>query len=334
MKNIADGVSVIDSEAFGQTGLVSAYLVKGGGRTALIDPGFPASAPVIMLKLRAGGIDPASIDFIILTHFHIDHSGGTGAFLREAPSAKVVVHKRGAFYVKNFAKIVGGARMVFKPELASRFSEALPVPAENIMPVADGDIVDLGGGVKIRVIHTPGHSADHVSLFEEKSGSLFTGDVSALEYPALNRVPIPAASPPIFEIADEMASLRSLAGLETANVLIPHFGRAGISAAEFVQRNISAVENTRMAIAAMFREGLEFQQMVERLRSNIIMASGLPVGDIPEFLHSIYLREMLKTGLMGFFAYMLEYAPYPRPYAVEACKTEKILTGWPCGASA
>ncbi|HDY70979.1 MAG TPA: hypothetical protein ENH50_04860 [Nitrospirae bacterium] len=83
---------------------------------------------------------------------------------------------------------------------------------------------------------------------------------------------------------------------------------------------MDAIDKTRTSIEGMFREGIEFRHMVERLRSEIIEASGKSEDSIPEFLSEIYLREMLKTGLMGFFAFMLEYAPYPRGFSFDECE--------------
>ncbi len=319
MKAITEYIHGIDTEAFGHKRLIASYLVKGKDKTALIDPGFPSSSPVVMKKLKANGIDPSGIDYILLTHFHIDHSGGTGIFLKESPDAKVMVHKRSAFYVKNFAKIVAGARMVFRRELIKKFGEACSVPAGKVVSLNDGDVIDLGGGIRLRVIHTPGHSPDNVCYFEEYSKTLFPGDLACLQYPDLNRVYIPAGSPPLFEINDEISSLKSISRLKTERILVPHYGNACASCDEFTERSMDAIDKTRTSIEGMFREDIEFRHMVERLRREIIEASGKSEDSLPEFLSEIYLREMLKTGLMGFFAFMLEYAPYPRGFSFDEC---------------
>ncbi|NOX19694.1 MAG: MBL fold metallo-hydrolase [Nitrospirae bacterium] len=316
MKEIRDGIYLIDSEAFGHKNLIASYLIKGRASYALIDPGFPSSAKTVMEKLKEKGISPKEIDYLILTHFHIDHSGGVGAFIRENPDIRILVHKRSAYYVKNFAKIVGGARMVFRAELIKQFGEAYPVPAENVHPLVDADEIDLGDRV-LKIIHTPGHSPDNICILDWKECALFTGDLSCLQYPDLNRVYIPAGSPPLFELNDEQVSLRMLENIDADEILTPHFGPAGVTIKEFIDRSLSAIEDTREKIKDMFRQQLEFQHMIERLRADIIRASGRAEEDIPEFLRDIYLREMLKTGLMGFLAYMLEYAPYPRGFTVE-----------------
>jgi glyoxylase-like metal-dependent hydrolase (beta-lactamase superfamily II) len=319
MREIIPNIYCIDTEAFGQKKIIASYLIKGKNRTALIDPGFPSSAGILKDKLRKNNIDPSSIDYILLTHFHLDHSGGAGAFIRYNPDAKVLIHRRAAFYVKNFGKIVGGARMVFRHELIRRFGDAFAVPAENIGSFSDGDLIDLGGGIRLRVIHTPGHCADEVTFYEEASGSVFTGDVACLQYPAFNQVAIPAGSPPLFDMAEELNSLGILRSLKVEKIFIPHFGEIEGSWKDFLDQNREAINNMKEFITGMFRENIEFPQMVEKMRANVIRDSGRREEDIPDFLRDVYIREMLKTGLMGFLAYLLQYAPYPRSFSSEIC---------------
>lgn len=324
MKEVAPDISIIDTKAFGQDKIIASYLIRGKNKTALIDPGFPSSAPVVKAALQAQGVELSQIDYILLTHFHLDHSGGTGAIIKGSPNARVVIHKRAAFYVKNFGKIVGGARMVFRPDIIRKFGEADPVPHANIQSVSDGDVIDLGGGTVLRVIHTPGHCPDEVSYFDEGSGTIITGDVASLQYPWFDHVPIPAGSPPLFDLNEQIASLNSLRDLSATKILIPHYGEVPGAWADYLDRNIEAIEAMKRSITDMFQEKMEFPQMVERLRQDLITASGRPESEIPEFLSKVYIREMLKTGLMGFLAYMLEYAPYPRAFSSEVC-TQTIV---------
>jgi glyoxylase-like metal-dependent hydrolase (beta-lactamase superfamily II) len=326
MREVIPNIYCIDTEAFGQEKIIASYLIRGKNRTALVDPGFPSSAEILKDKLRKNDIDPATIDYILLTHFHLDHSGGAGAFIQDNPDIKILIHKRAAFYVKNFGKIVGGARMVFRPELIRRFGDALAVPDANVGTFTDGDLIDLGG-LRLRVIHTPGHCADEVSFYEERSGSIFTGDAACLQYPAFNHEAIPAGSPPLFDLAGELNSLAILKALPVKKIFIPHFGEIEGTWNDFLDCNRTAIEKTKKSIMGMFRENIEFPQMVEKMRADIIRDSGQKEGEIPDFLRNVYIREMLKTGLMGFLAYLLQYAPYPRSYSSEICVKEALEPG-------
>ncbi len=313
MKEILEGIFLVDSLAFGEGGLTACYLIKEGDEYLIIDPGFPGSDRTIWERLKDKGISPGMVKAIILTHFHIDHSGACGAMLAENPEMRVYVHKRSAYYVKNFGKIIGGARMVFRTALSKGFSEAVPVAAERVFAVEDGDYVEIGGR-RLKVIHSPGHSPDNICVYDEKTGAIFTGDLSCLQYPALNRVYIPAGSPPLFELNTEIDSLKNLGRYDITEILTPHFGPAGLKRDEYIEKSINAIVETRSRIKEMFKEGLEFQHMVERLRGEVIKASGKKEDEIPIFIRDVYLREMLKTGLMGFLAFLLEYAPYPRGF--------------------
>lgn len=314
MKKITPNIYKIDTEALGQEKIIASYLIKGDKRIAIVDPGFPSSFPIIKENIKLNGFDITNIDYILLTHFHLDHSGSTGLIIKDSPKTKVMIHRRSSFYVKNFFKIVGGARMVFGIDLMRKFGESLEVPGENVISIDNEDEIDLGG-IKLKVVYTPGHSSDSVSYFEEKSASLIIGDAACIQYPALNHVMIPAGSPPIFDLVEEISTLNRLKSLHIERILLPHYGVIENSNSEFFERNINAIEKTKDGIIDMFKKNIEFQYMIEELRENIIKESGSPEDAISQFLSEIWLRMMLKTGLMGMMAYLLQYAPYPRKFA-------------------
>jgi len=311
--DIAPDILQIDTKPLGHEQLVASYLVKGSKKTALIDPGFPSSAETVLAACHDAGVEAGQIDLIVLTHTHIDHAGGAGIIAAAAPNATVVTHKRGVFYLKNSVKITGGSSIVFGVELGELFGHGKDVPAERIRAVADGDSVDLGDK-QLQILRTPGHSGDHVSLFEPATGTLITGDTACLHYPQLGHVLIPAGSPPIYRTDSVVEELTRLARLDVKTVLTPHFSKPDVEPAEFLAKNIQAVIQTRADIEAMLSRGMEFPQVVEALRDAILAGAGPGVQDAPEFLTDLWLRIMLKTGLMGYMADILQYARDLRPF--------------------
>lgn len=307
------GVSVIDTKPLGHEQLVASFLVTGSTGTALIDPGFPTSVETVADGVRACGADPERLDYIVLTHSHIDHAGAAGRLAEIAKDAKVVAHKRGAFYLRNSAKISGGGRMVFGAELADQLGQAVDVPGSRIQVVSDGDGIDLGDR-RLAVFYTPGHSSDHMSLFEEATGTLFPGDTACLHYPQLGHVLIPAGSPPIYRTDHVVEELQRLATLDAKRVQTPHFGGVEMFPAEFLARNVQTVKLSRSRIEKMLSRGLEFPQVVEKLRAGIVTESGRERDEIPDFVTDVWLRIMLKTGLMGCMADILQYAREIRPF--------------------
>src|ERR1700688_1521751 len=103
MTDIASGVHLIDTQLGGGQGLTSAYLIRGT-QPALIDPGPETSASLLIGELHELGIGPEDLAWIVLTHIHLDHCGGTGALAAAFPGARVVVHERGARHLADPAR--------------------------------------------------------------------------------------------------------------------------------------------------------------------------------------------------------------------------------------
>lgn len=309
-REVQPGLFEMDTRALGQERIVAAFLVKGREKTALIDPGFASSIETVATEIKSVGVDPKDLDYVVFTHTHIDHAGAAGQWVERAPGAVAVTHERGVYYLRNSGKIGGGARMVFEPALADRFGEPVDVPAHRIRSVSDGDEIALGGKT-LAVYYTPGHASNHISLFENTTRTLFTGDTCCIHYPDLDHVLIPAGSPPVYPADVVIGELQRLAGLDAQSILTPHFGEPPGTAAAFLTANIEAVKETRREIVAWFAQGLEFQQVVEAQRRAILERSGRAVGG---FLTDVWLRAMLTTGLMGYMADILEYAKDLRPF--------------------
>ncbi len=102
-----------------------------------------------------------SIKTIVLTHMHFDHTGGTEK-LQKLTDANLFIHKDDASHIRIGDNVATGARM---------FGGSM----EPLNTSITGDSVD-GGDVTLKVIHTPGHSPGSISLYEQESKSLFSGD--------------------------------------------------------------------------------------------------------------------------------------------------------------
>lgn len=312
MKEIVPGIYQIDTMALMHGQIIASYLLTGNKKSLCIDPGFSSSIDSIIQEAKTIGLEIEELDYIALTHTHIDHAGGTGLLLKKAKKAKVLVHSRGAFYLQNPEKISGGARMIFGP-LMDKIGEVTHTPVQRMQMIGDGDSIDLGGK-KLSVFYSPGHSGDHISFYEEETGTLFPGDSTSLNYPQLNNVLIPSASPPIYLSGNIIDESKRFLKLKLNNILTPHFGGSGLEPYVFLENNIQAVINTRNRIKKLLGEGREFPQIVEALRQEILDQSKIKSDEIPEFLSEVWLRLMLKTGLMGYMADILQYARDIRPF--------------------
>ena len=89
------GISAIDG-AYLRPLLMAVHAIVEGDRVALVDPGTNSSVPLILDALAAKGLRPEQVDYVILTHIHLDHAGGSGLLMQELPNATLTVHPRGA----------------------------------------------------------------------------------------------------------------------------------------------------------------------------------------------------------------------------------------------
>ena len=207
----------------------AAYLVVENGRGAFIDCGTNHSVPVLLAALDQAGLAPADVDWLILTHVHLDHAGGAGTLLRQLPNARLVAHPRAAPHMVDPARLVAGATAVYgEAEFARHYGELVPVPAERVVVAADGHVVDLAGR-PLRCIDTPGHASHHLCAWDARSRSWFTGDTFGLSYRELDsaRGPfiLPTSSPVQFEPEAMQSSIARMLAAAPSAMYLTHFGR-------------------------------------------------------------------------------------------------------------
>jgi glyoxylase-like metal-dependent hydrolase (beta-lactamase superfamily II) len=214
------------------------YLVNED-RKALIEAGPPSSANAVLDGVREVGVRPEDIEYIIVTHVHLDHAGGAGTLLKYMPKAMVVAHNKGIKHLINPQKLIEGMRQAQGEEFLAKTGEVLPVPPERVLGVYDGDVIKLSSGQTLKIIDTPGHAPHHISIFESRSGGVFSGEAAA-SLMADQRILLPINSPPAFNFEDFINSIKLLMKLEPSKLYYSHFG-----ATDAVQENLElALERT------------------------------------------------------------------------------------------
>src|SRR5450759_3915646 len=130
------GISAIDS-GYQRPLPDTIHMVVEGGHAAIIDTGVNRSVPRLLAALRDKGLRPEQVDYVILTHIHLDHAGGAGLLLAQLPNAKLTVHPRGARHMVDPSKLIASTIAVYGAEEARRtFGDIVPVPRNRIVETA------------------------------------------------------------------------------------------------------------------------------------------------------------------------------------------------------
>lgn len=209
--------------------LAAIHLIRSGDQVAIVDTGNNASVPQVMAALAELGLGAEAVSHVLLTHIHLDHAGGAGAFMAACPNATLVVHPRGARHMADPARLWAGTVAVYgEADAIARYGEIVPVPAGRIVEATDALVIDLNGR-PLRVADTPGHARHHVCYFDERSRAWFTGDVFGLSYRELDRdgmaFVFPSTTPVQFDPPALHASIDRLMAADPAAMYLTHFSR-------------------------------------------------------------------------------------------------------------
>lgn len=223
-----NGIFAFDAQ-YVRPHLAAIHLVVDGGRAALIDTGAKAALPATLSALERVGMTPDAVDYICLTHIHLDHAGGAGSLMQAFPNARLVVHPRGSRHMADPTKLLEGVRAVYgADETAERYGDILPIHPARIIEAQDEQILTLGNR-RLRCLDTPGHARHHLCFVDEQTGGVFTGDVFGISYRELDAESrpfiFPTTTPVQFEPALMKASIERILALQPEACYLTHYAR-------------------------------------------------------------------------------------------------------------
>jgi len=223
------GAPVTIDTGYVRPGLCAAYLLVEHGRAALIDCGTATCTGRVLAAIAAAGIPREAVDWLLVTHVHLDHAGAAGPLMQVLPNARLVVHPRGAPHMIDPSRLIAGAKAVYG-EVAFLRDHAgmLPVDAARVVVAEDGHVVDLAGRPLV-CVDTPGHAYHHYSVWDEAQRQWFAGDTFGISYREFDNANgafiLPTTSPVQFDPEALKRSIAALLARQPALIHIAHYGQ-------------------------------------------------------------------------------------------------------------
>jgi len=274
------------------------YLLQGK-EYMIVEGGMSYIVPSMLKQFRERDIDRSKITRLLLLHSHFDHCGIVPFFKRMLPQLKVLGSRRSQELYRR-EKVVRFIRdrnretlqlLKMEKEAAELNLDVDQIAVDEV--VGEGDVIDLGDGVRVKIIEMPGHSSCSIAAYVEPWRALFPSDAGG----------IPGEDEEIFPSGNEDYLLyqKSLEKLQPLDLEILGAARNGVfvgkEAGEFIPRSIAAAERTRLEILQQF-QGLEnMEEKIIQLAKD--RYERLKTKDIPWEVYIGLMRGVVKNILQN-----------------------------------
>ncbi|MFT7518607.1 MAG: glyoxylase-like metal-dependent hydrolase (beta-lactamase superfamily II) [Kiritimatiellia bacterium] len=220
-------VSLIDCHYAGYERVAAAYLIVEGGQAAFVETNTTHSVPRLLAALAEHGLTTDDVQYVIITHVHLDHAGGASALMAACANAQLLCHPRAAPHVIDPSKLVGSARKVYGDAVFDHlYGEINGVPADRVRALEDGHEL-IWGDRTLTFHYTRGHANHHFVIYDSATDAVFTGDAFGVAYPALQpggRLIFPSSSPTDFDAAAAIGSVQRIVATGARRAWLTHFG--------------------------------------------------------------------------------------------------------------
>jgi glyoxylase-like metal-dependent hydrolase (beta-lactamase superfamily II) len=180
---IAPGIHMIVGTVGGRP--LQLYLLRGRDRTVLMDTGCaPDPEKVIFPYLEGLGLKPTNVAVVLNTHSDLDHCGGNASFKRAHPKVlltcgeadRPLIEDPQVMWARRYNRYAAPHGLAYdeggKKWILEMLGDAQPVD----FTWRGGETLRLGPDWIVEILHTPGHSAGHLSIFDPRSRTVLTGD--------------------------------------------------------------------------------------------------------------------------------------------------------------
>jgi glyoxylase-like metal-dependent hydrolase (beta-lactamase superfamily II) len=297
-RKVNDSLYLIDLKPAGFENFISSYVVLGE-KKAIVETGPTSTVSNLLEGLTEIGVKFEDVNFVAVSHIHLDHGGGAGTLMRHLPNAKLVVHPRGAPHIANPEKLWTQSKQVLG-KVAELYGEPEPVPAERIIQASDGMTISMGKNIAIEVMETLGHASHHQSYWEKSTKTVFPGDAAGIYLNQFDVI-VPTTPPP-FHLETALSSIDKLVNKSPTRLCYTHFGVAE-NAVEKLHRHAAQLRLWGNIVADGIKNGETLETISENIRQK-----DPAVKAVSEYIktHPIMSRGIVKQNVQGFMEYFLK----------------------------
>ncbi|HEY0792027.1 MAG TPA: MBL fold metallo-hydrolase [Chthoniobacterales bacterium] len=212
---------LLDAQHLGMSRVICVgVLAAQNGSLTLIDPGPASVFSHVIEALRQRHLEPGNVQRVLVTHVHLDHSGGAWAWAK-AFGSQVYAHPRGTPHLRNPEKLIASAARIYGDRMSRLWGDIKPIEPALVADLEDGETI-VCDEWSVTALATPGHAQHHHCFWIGDERLLFAGDVAGV---TIDGGPVfPPCPPPDIDLEAWKNSLARLRSLLPARVVATHFG--------------------------------------------------------------------------------------------------------------
>lgn len=208
--------------------IAAAFLMIEGEEAAFIETNTVKSVPRLLQTLEENKIKKEKVKYIIITHVHLDHAGGTSELLNHCPNAIVLAHPKATPHIIDPKRLIDSSIMVYgKDKFYDLYGEIKPISEDKVRVMKDNETLNFGKR-ELKFIFTRGHANHHFVIFDSKTNGVFTGDSFGIGYRYLQtgKQPFifPSTTPTDFDVEEAKLSIQKILDTGADKVYLTHFG--------------------------------------------------------------------------------------------------------------
>jgi glyoxylase-like metal-dependent hydrolase (beta-lactamase superfamily II) len=281
------------------------YLLLGE-RSMLIDTGI-ASSPdeTILPYFDSIGFDPASLDYILISHADVDHFGGNARLRQVAPRAVLACHRLDAAWIGSRGRILAERYGWYKqfdldypPETAQFLESALGPDVRVDLHLSGDERFALSDDWTVRVLHLPGHSDGHIGLYDEKNQAVIV--IDAILWRGLLDMNDVIISPPPYSLTQPyLEAIDRVLGLDFQHLYTGHYAnKSGAEARQWLAESRAFVYDCHEAVAETLKQAKTALTLAE-VHAAVDQKLGPFTAFAVELAKPVYahLEELVAAGL-------------------------------------